>query len=132
METAMTDENGVTVEAHGPGGFWGKVSGADVKGLLMVIIILMGFGAIAYQNYEQANQAAENTRMFLTQHAVTQTLQKDIIANQGHIVKLMTTTQDEVKRALFVQTYVLSLDENQRKALRLEMPEELKYGSRRQ
>lgn len=125
------NESGVTVEAHGPGGLWGRVSGADVKGLLMVIIILLGFAAIGWQSYQQDVRTAENTRMFLNQHATTQSLQKDIIAGQNNIVRILSTSQDDVKRALFVQTYVLSLDERERKMLRLQMPDELKYGSMR-
>lgn len=48
-------QHGMGIEVHAPGQFWAKLTGADVKGLLIVIIILMATGALFIQ-------AQENTK----------------------------------------------------------------------
>lgn len=122
-ECVKSTRETTTVEVHGPGGLWAKLGGADIKSLFVVIIILMAAATLWLQSDANSKQIAENTKMFLNQHAITQGLQKDII-------KSMADGQDRSERAQVVLTYVLTLNEAERKSLRLAMPDELRYGAR--
>lgn len=126
------DERGMTIEGHGPGGFWAKVSGGDLKSLFVVIIILLACGAIWVQNDKIADQQDQRSqadrKIFLEQHSMTQKLLAQVITNQQAIIQAIGQGQNEVARGQAVMTYVLSLDTNERRALNLQMPDELRYG----
>lgn len=116
-------QHGIGLEVHAPGQFWAKVTGGDVKGLLIVIIILMATGSLFLQ-------AQENTRLFLEQHKITQSNQIQIINQLANTNKLISDGQEKQTRAQTVQTYVLTLSDYERKALRLQEPEELRNKRR--
>lgn len=133
QENTITKTETVTVEAHGPGGFWGKISGSHIEDLLFIIIVLICF-AFIYNTIDNNKKDVlvltnTNTAMFLKQHEITQGLQKEIIKNQHDIIKLMAVGQERLERAAIIQTYVNSLDERGKKSLNLLMPDELKYNA---
>lgn len=122
---------GMTAEARGYG-VWAKISGADIKGFMLVIIMLMCTAALWWQTTEMNRERREgddaSRAAFVAQHTVTQNLQKDIIKNQSEIIKLLSEGQAKTERASMVLTYVLTLDDAERKRLNLRMPDELRYA----
>ena len=125
-ETARTTScsNKISIEAHGLG-FWGKVSGADIKSIFVVLIIGLCSGALFVQADKiadaQEKQAIIDKAAFLAAHAQTQ-------SHQLKIITLLGEGQLAVERAQRVQTYVLTLTDAERRSLNLQMPDELKYG----
>ena len=113
-----------SVEAHGPGGFWGSIRGIGSKEILFVIIIALMIFVLWYQ----ADRIAETVAK---RDLVTQELLVQITKAQAANMAVNVGKQDDNTKALKIMTYVLSLDQAERKQLKLTMPEELKYGYKR-
>ncbi len=120
-------EEKLTFEAQTPGGWRGRVTGGDSKMVLLVLLIIICFAAVIFQADRNAQMAkereTENARMFLSQHAATH-------ANHVRIIALLGEGQVKASRQMDVMTYVISLDNDARKSLRLQEPDELRQQRR--
>jgi hypothetical protein len=110
----MDDQN-ATVEVEGPMGFRARVRNVRAQDVLLLILLLSCTFFLWYS--ENANRA-----FYLEQHQITQTLLKTVIAKQAVLlssVKESTVKADESSQTL---TYVLTLTQEQRERLKLNMP----------
>lgn len=105
--------NDATVELHGPG-VWGKLSGINGEHLLhLVIIVLLGMVIFLLIT----NDRDRDVQMTSIAHS-----QQAILSNQA--VMIAQLKLDSLETASI--TYVLTLDERERKSLRLNMPDSLR------
>lgn len=115
----MTQEQQGSVELHAPGGFWGRVSGLQLYELLIVVLII-GCSAFIWWADEQ------RVKVFMEQHKTTQTLLGNVIQNQTLIILTVNDSAKAAADASSVQTYILTLTQQQREALKLTMPPALR------
>lgn len=123
---------GGMIEAHSPGGWWGKIEGMNITTIL--IILAMGLiGAGLYQHSDNEFKSAEkrdreSRDVFLANHKATQTLLGEVIVSQGKLLATVERSQQEAKSMGYVQVYVTTLSQEEKRALKLQMPPELRYG----
>jgi high-affinity Fe2+/Pb2+ permease len=120
-----------TAELH-VGNNWLKLFGLDITHILVVIVVIL-VGVGLWQHQEQSFREAErrdeqSKTSFLEQHKITHQILGEVVKNQQAILKAITDSQADTRRALYMQTYVLTLDEQERKRLKLDMPPELRTG----
>ena len=115
-----------SVEIHGPGGVWGKVSGyhiVETMQLIVLVLTLVGVALVWWTNEINRGQ-------FLQQHQITQSLLRTVIENQGILIKMTNETQRSIVDATQINTYVMSLPQQHRESLKLTMPDALRYRLR--
>lgn len=110
-----------TLELHGPAGFWGKLSGLTGEHILHAVIIVQ---LVALLFMVQASDNDRDKRYVGLQQQVHELLKQGRVTqdNQSVIIKALANTNDE-QRSI---TYVLTLSESERKALKLVMPDALR------
>lgn len=127
----MTTHEG-SAEVRTPGGWKARLDGLDMQTILILVIMgLIGFGIWQHQIQEFRSAAAReenNKASFMEQHKVTQNLLRMMTENQGVIIKGIAEGQARNERAAYMMTYVLTLNERERKELKLAMPNEFRTG----
>ena len=110
-----------TIELHGPAGFWGKLSGLTGEHILHAVIIVQ---LVALLFMVQASDNDRDKRYVGLQGQVHELLKqgRQTQENQTVIIRALANTNDE-QRSI---TYVLTLSESERKALKLVMPDALR------
>ena len=122
----MGDDNGAAVEVNAPGGWKAKLTGADTKIILLGLLFIAGIGTMAYNFEEDRRTGREERGKFADQHKVTQTLLGTVIANQRAIMDQIREQQSNSRDELGEITYILTLTQEQRDRLKLEMPMSLR------
>ena len=110
-----------TLELHGPAGFWGKLSGLTGEHILHVVIIAL-LAVLLF--LVQASDNDRDKRYISLQGQINEMIKQGRVVqeNQNTIMKVLSSTNEEQRAT----TYVLTLSENERKSLRLVMPETLR------
>ena len=109
----------ITLEAHGPAGFWGRLDGIGVRDFL-VILLIVGCSAFVWWASEQ-----RETR-WSAAHKATQAM----LTEQNVILAKIMQKVDEGTQVnsdkLDEMTYVLTLPQTKREGLNLRMPASLR------
>jgi len=117
------DEQVETGEFEIRHGVWrARLSGIDTKIVLLAILIVLCLGVFGWVVIENRKLDDEARQSYLGQHKATQNLLMNVIENQTSILKMISATQQGTKDSTNEISYVLSLDQKQREALRLQMP----------
>lgn len=124
----MAEETG---SAELAAGSWKVIfRGIDTKIVLLVVLILVISAGVTYQWDQDRRLDRERDRdsrtMYLEQHKITQGLLNSVIANQKAIIDIITANGLATKEDIAEMTYVLTLTQQRREALRLEMPHTLR------
>ena len=114
----------MTMEASLPGGLKGRMSFRDKlsaqEWLLFILMIMQGL-----MIYLLVNQEGDRERRYSgTNAAILQLVQQNEKVIKGHDEILSAQKANSVEQR--IQTYVLTRDEAQRKALNMQMPDELR------
>ncbi len=114
-----------TVELHAPGGFWGKLSGITTDNILHLIIITL-LGVLIVMVKDSDND--RDKRYVGLQVQVNEMLRqgRQTQDNQQTILKALAAMNVEQQAT----TYVLTLNEAERKKLNLTMPDSLRNRAR--
>lgn len=116
------------LEVRAPGGWSGRLSGDSST--LLVIGVQLAIGLMIYgilemhqQTITERIEAAINTQRErdVKRHSESLAKQNEILINQVRALEAM----NEVLREARVQTYVLSLDEKQRRLLNFNVPQDV-------
>ena len=119
----------ISIEAHGPGGFWGRLSGIDVGNVLVSILVVVVLGVAGFAWNDGRNSDEKSKVEYLAAHKATQVLLATVIANENAIMNTIQQMQAQnVKIAESVDdtSYILTLTQQQREKLHLEMPYSLR------
>ena len=111
----MTD-----LEVHGPG-MWGKLSGISGEHILHFVIIVM-LGMLMWQMQSIDKEREKQFSMVMTSLSENSAVDKTIINNQGKIIQLLDANSDSMDEMIYVST----LNERERKDLKLSMPKGLR------
>lgn len=112
-----TIENGVLELSHGN---WNaKLAGVETKTVLLAFILLACVGFFWYVTSEGRRIDADYRTDYLAQHKITQSLLERVIVITTEAQKLSYEQINEV-------VYVLTRDQKQRDALKMEMPTSLR------
>lgn len=118
----MGDDNGSAVEVTAPGGWKAKLIGGDTKIILLGLLFIVGVAAIVF-NFETDRRADREERgKFVDQHKVTQALLGTVITNQRAMMEQIRDQQSNTRGELSEITYILTLSQQERDRLKLEMP----------
>lgn len=118
----MSDDNGSAVEVIAPGGWRARLIGSDTKAILIGLLIIVA-GAVMFYNFEEDRRTAREERgKFSDQHKITQTLLQTVITNQRAMMEQIREQQSNSRDELGEITYILTLSQDQRDRLKLEMP----------
>ena len=112
----MVDGN---VEVTTPGGWKARLNGMDTKTILVAVLVLACTSAIAYAFQEDRRTAEQYKQEFVTQHRYTQ-------GKLDAVVTEVREAQRQTAERLDELTYVLTLDQRKREALKMEMPQSLR------
>ena len=107
------------VEVHGPGGWWGRVTGMNLRDFLIVILIMFSCGFVWYSEEKRS-------KTYLEQHKITQTLLSTVVANQALIINSIERHTKEATENSRVVSYIMTLSQPRREALNLSMPYSLR------
>ena len=122
----MGDDNGSAVEVTAPGGWKARLVGGDTKIILLGLLIILGAAVIVY-NFEEDRRTSRDERgKFADQHKITQTLLNTVITNQRAIMQQISDQQSNNRDELGEITYILTLSQQERDRLKLEMPSTLR------
>ncbi len=116
----MTD---TSAEIHVPGGWKAKLSGPNTATIIVCLVIVVCIGASTAFLVWAAMKDAER---FLAAHSMTQTLLGNVISNQSLIISEVQKSNDASASQGEAITYVLTLTQSQREALKLTMPHVLR------
>ena len=105
--------NEAALELHGPG-VWGKLTGIKPENLLNLVTVVLLAAIIAL--LVQADKSREAA------HGAFQSAQTQVLANQAEILSRL---KEDAAETLAI-TYVLTLTERERAALKLQMPKTLR------
>ena len=119
------DRRGI-LELSAPGGWRAKLTMIDTKIVLLAILVALSAAGIAYQWYVDKQTDREARAVFVENHKITQSMLSTVITNQAAIIAVVKESRigsrDDINEIL----YLLSLDQNKRAALHLEMPDSLR------
>ena len=122
----MGDDNGSAVEVTAPGGWKARLIGGDTKIILLGLLFIVGVAAIVF-NFEEDRRTARDERgKFVDQHKITQALLQTVITNQRAIMEQIKEQQANSRDELGEITYILTLSQQERDRLKLEMPSSLR------
>ena len=122
----MGDDNGSAVEVTAPGGWKARLVGGDTKIILLGLLIIVGSAVIVYNFEEDRRTGREERGKFADQHKITQTLLNTVITNQRAIMQQISDQQSNNRDELGEITYILTLSQQERDRLKLEMPSTLR------
>lgn len=122
----MGDDNGSAVEVTVPGGWKARLVGGDTKIILLGLLIIVGAAVIVY-NFEEDRRTSRDERgKFADQHKITQALLSTVITNQRAMMDQIRDQQSNNRDELGEITYILTLSQQERDRLKLEMPHTLR------
>jgi len=104
------------IEVKGPGGLSGRARGHDV------LIVMFAFACTAFIWVTEE----QRSRTDLDSHRNTQQLLGQVISNQNKIIDNLQRATTEAAEQAAIQTYVLTLSQQQRDGLNLAMPPALR------
>ena len=126
MSPDRRKEDAGGIEIKGPGGWGARFFGVDTKTVLLGLLMLLAMGVIAYE-WQQDRVTDKDARAgYMEQHKTTQALLGSVIENQKAIIALIHDSQRLTSDSISETTYMLTLDQKRREALRLEMPQSLR------
>ena len=121
----MSDETG-SVEVSAPGGWKAIFHGIDTKIILLTVLLIM-FAAFFWVQVQDSRKVDAEARLeYLNQHKITQTLLSTVITNQTMLLTSIKESRTLATEQSGEITYVLTLDQKKREALKLDMPQSLK------
>jgi hypothetical protein len=109
------------VAISSPGGWKARLLG-DTKIILLALVIIGCTGVWVYLWAEGQRIDREARKELGSQHQVTQALVGQSIASQKAIINILEQNQKANKEDIGELTYVLTLPQSKREALKLEMP----------
>ena len=121
-----TVTEGSAVEVSTPGGWRAKLFGMDTKVVLLGMIIVLGTGMIFWNFEEDRRTSREERNKFGDQHKITQALLSQVITNQRAMMEQIKEQQSNSRDELGEIIYVLTLSQQERDRLKLEMPNTLR------
>ena len=101
----------------------------DTRTILLGFLILACTGYIALQWWEDRHEMAESKKEYLTAHKLTQTLISNLIDNQKTTNLVLQESQVQSARlaeSVNDTSYILTLTQQKREDLKLEMPQSLR------
>ena len=122
----MNTTEGSAVEVSTPWGWKAKLFGMDTKIVLLAIIMLLGTAMVVWNFEEDRRVAREERGKFGDQHKITQSLLGTVITNQRAMMEQIKDQQANNRSELSEITYILTLSQQERDRLKLEMPNTLR------
>ena len=119
-----SDSGLLSVEA--PGGWKGRLEGIDTKAVLLGLLLLATSIMVGYQWHLDRLSDEEARKGYLNQHKITQELLKNVIANQKAIIDMVGESRRYAREDIGEMTYILTLSQQRREGLQLEMPQSLR------
>lgn len=123
-QTVRNIETGVFELSHGT---WrAKLAGIETKTVLLAFILLACVAFFWYVTAEGRRLDSEARADYLAQHKTTQAMLQSVIVNQRAILQSITEAKAQGSEQASEFTYVLTLPQAKRDALKLEMPYSLR------
>ena len=116
----------MTAEVEAPGGFRAKLSGIDSKLVLLLLLIMTVLGSAAYQWNEDRIASRIWRSDSIERDNITQSLLVTVITNQAALTKIVNDSSMANANNISEVTFLLSLPQEKREALKLEMPRSLR------
>lgn len=120
----MSSEGILNIQA--PGGWRARLSGIDTKIVLFTILFICSTAFIIYEMERGKMDDKESYKGFSEQHKTTQMLLKQVLQTQDSIIELYKVSNAERREDINEMVYILSLPQNKREELKLEMPNNLR------
>ncbi len=121
MEQEKEDGHGAIVEIHAPAGFWGKVTGLTAHDFFLFVIVLM-LGVLIFMVQKSDSDRERRYADLQQQLSAIAASDKTTISNQMVILRAVADVAEEQKAT----TYVLTLNQKQREALKLQEPKSIR------
>lgn len=120
-EERGAERDSIVLEAHGPAGFWGRITGLNAQNVLLFLLVAM-MGVLLYMI--KSSDDDRDRRYVDLQRQIAEMLKQSGVVqdNQRTILQAIASTTEE-QRSI---TYVLTLNERERKLLNLTMPASLR------